>query len=618
MLKYLLALFISFFFLSVGYGQVLPTANLSIVKTAGAGPFLPDNLVTFTMTATNNGPDNAPGVVLTDLLPTGLTFVSAAAPTGQYDADSGVLSVGTLNTGASLTFTLVARITAPAGTVLRNTATVQGEVTDVNPANNSAAAQVAVVPVPASHTDLSVTKTITPGPYLVGDNVTYTVKARNTGTTPATGVAVADLLPPKLTLVQATGRPGTYAAATGTYAVGTLMPGDSATLTLVATINTSGLISNTATVTAGPGTPVDRNNTNNEAIRDICVLPAEPTRLEINSSELTRNVCTGQPAEFKVPVVSGALEYQYSFPAGFTIVRQLGSIIHVIPGPVGGNVTVTAVNACGSSSAITVPVTVSVIPPAPAVPTGPAAPCTGAEVVYTIPSVAQAAAYSWSLPAGWVIISGGTTPSVTVRVGDGAGNVEVKAANICGGGSTNAAAVNPVLTPPVPVIADSSNACAGLRYSVAPLAGDATYAWTVPDGWTISSGQGTAMIAVKAPDSKAAGTIAVVAQNGACASPPATFQALASRSNGLLDLPTAFSPNGDNQNDSYVIGNLEKYPDNDILIINRWGNQVFKQVNYQNNWVARDLNDGTYFYVLRVKACNNEQKIYRGYITVAR
>ena len=48
------------------------------------------------------------------------------------------------------------------------------------------------------------------------------------------------------------------------------------------------------------------------------------------------------------------------------------------------------------------------------------------------------------------------------------------------------------------------------------------------------------------------------------------------------------------------------------------GNQVFKQVNYQNNWSARELNDGTYFYVLRVKACNNEQKIYRGYITIAR
>jgi gliding motility-associated-like protein len=168
------------------------------------------------------------------------------------------------------------------------------------------------------------------------------------------------------------------------------------------------------------------------------------------------------------------------------------------------------------------------------------------------------------------------------------------------------------------VIADSSSACAGLRYAVAPLAGADTYTWTLPAGWTLESGQGSPLITVKAPDAQATGTITVVAQQGACAGPPATFPAVASRGNGLLDPPNAFSPNGDNQNDTYVIGNLEKFPDNDILIINRWGNQVFKQVNYQNNWAAKDLNDGTYFYVLRVKACNNEQKIYRGYITIAR
>lgn len=618
MVKYLLALFVSLSFFSFGYGQVLPSANLSITKTAGAGPYLPDNLVTFTIRVTNNGPNHATGVVLTDVLPPGLTFVSASATTGNYLSASGTLTVAALANGASVILTLVARIDAPAGSTIRNTASVVGGEPDPNPANNTANADIPVVAVPVPNTDLSVTKTISAGPYQAGDNIIYTVTATNNGPAAANNVSITDLLPPQLTFVQASVNPGpgTYNPATGIYTIGGLNAGASATLTITATINTSGPIINTATVTGGP---VDRNNTNNVAEQQICVLPAQPTRLEINGSALTRNVCTGTVAEFKVPVVSGALDYVYTFPAGFTVVRQLGSIITVIPGPAGGEVTVKAVNNCeGASTTLTVPVAVSALPPAPPVPAGPATPCSGTEVVYTIPPVAAVAAYAWSLPADWTIVSGGTTGSVTVRVGTQAGEVGIKAANTCGGGSSNALAVTPVLTPAQPQIADSSNACTGLRYVVAPVAGATTYTWTVPAGWTIESGQGSPAISVKVSDIKATGTISVVAQNGACASPPATYTAAASRADDQLHLPNAFSPNGDNQNDTYVIGNLDKFPDNDILIINRWGNQVFKQVNYQNNWSAKDLNDGTYFYVLRVKTCHNEQKIHRGYITIAR
>jgi uncharacterized repeat protein (TIGR01451 family)/gliding motility-associated-like protein len=615
MVKYLLALFVSLFFFRFGSAQVLPTANLSITKTAGAGPHLPENLVTFTIRVTNNGPDQASGVVVTDLLPPGLVFVSASATTGSYEPASGTLTAGAMANGATVTITLVARIVAPAGTTIRNTASVLGTEPDPNPANNTANAVLTVVPVPVSNTDLSVTKTISPGPYQTGDNITYTVTATNNGPAPATNVSVTDLLPPQLTFVQATANPGTYNPATGLYTIGPLSPGASATVTITATINTSGPIINTAAVT---GSPVDPNNINNVAVQQICLLPAQPTRLEINGSALNRTVCAGTVAEFKVPVVSGATDYIYIFPPGFALVRQLGSVITVTPGPVGGNVTVTAVNSCGNSTSLTVPVAVSALPETPAVPAGPAQPCSGAEVVYTIPPVAGVAGYGWSLPADWTIVSGETTASVTVRVGTQAGQVGVKAANACGGGSTNAFAVTPVRTPAQPQIADSSSACAGLRYVVAPVAGATNYAWTVPAGWTIESGQGSPAISVKVSDPKASGAISVVAQNGACASPPATYTANASRADNQLDLPNAFSPNGDDQNDTYVIGNLDKFPDNDILIINRWGNQVYKQVHYQNNWSAKDLNDGTYFYVLRVKACNNEQKIYRGYITIAR
>ncbi|MGV3638992.1 MAG: gliding motility-associated C-terminal domain-containing protein [Adhaeribacter sp.] len=615
MVKFLLSLFVSLFCFHLVQAQVQPSANLVITKTVSPGPYLPDNFLTFTLRVSNAGPDQASGVVVTDLLPAELAFVSATASAGNYLPASGAWTVNTLANGAAETLTLVARVKAPAGTTVRTSATVAATETDPNPANNTALVNLLVVEVPVPNTDLVLNTAISPAPYLAGDNLTYTVTVTNQGLVAATNVVVTDLLPAPLTFVQAAANPGAYNAATGLYTVGTLQPGASAALSLTATINTSGPVVHSASVT---GSPVDRDNTNNTHVLEVCVLPASPARLEINGSEQIRSVCTGETVEFKVPVVSGTQQYEYTFPPGFTVVRQLGSIITVRPGNQGGEVVVKTTNSCGSSQPLRVPVSVSVIPPPPAVPEGPAAPCSGSEAVYRIPAVADAAAYSWTLPADWSVLSGGTTTSVTVRVGATAGEVVAKAANVCGGGSTTALAVVPVLTPPQPQIADSSSACGGLRYAVAPQPGVSAYTWTVPDGWTITAGQGTAMITVQAPDAKARGTISVVGRQQDCSGPAASYQALASRGDNLLNLPNAFSPNGDNQNDTYVIGNLEKFPDNDILIINRWGNQVYKQVNYQNNWAATDLNDGTYFYVLRVKACNNEQKIYRGYITIAR
>ena len=86
------------------------------------------------------------------------------------------------------------------------------------------------------------------------------------------------------------------------------------------------------------------------------------------------------------------------------------------------------------------------------------------------------------------------------------------------------------------------------------------------------------------------------------------------------DIPVAtnsFSPNGDGINDYWVIGNLELYPDNELVIINRWGNEVLTVSNYRNDWDGSDLGEGTYFYILKVKVCD-EDKILDGYVTILR
>src|SRR5205823_567718 len=71
--------------------------------------------VTFTLTLTNDGPDAASGIAVTDLLPPGLSFQSATPGQGSYAGGSGVWSVGGLAAGASVTLALHATVDAGSG-----------------------------------------------------------------------------------------------------------------------------------------------------------------------------------------------------------------------------------------------------------------------------------------------------------------------------------------------------------------------------------------------------------------------------------------------------------------------------------------------------------------------
>ncbi|WP_169306843.1 gliding motility-associated C-terminal domain-containing protein [Pedobacter polaris] len=86
---------------------------------------------------------------------------------------------------------------------------------------------------------------------------------------------------------------------------------------------------------------------------------------------------------------------------------------------------------------------------------------------------------------------------------------------------------------------------------------------------------------------------------------------------GSLVIPNLFTPNGDGTNDVFEIRGLEHFAANDLLVVNRWGNEVFKQTNYKNTWAGEGLNEGTYFYVIRVKENqNSEWQVFKGYITL--
>src|SRR5690606_20384970 len=223
------------------------------------------------------------------------------------------------------------------------------------------------------------------------------------------------------------------------------------------------------------------------------------------SNNITGTPCAGQKeVVYTVGNVSGASALNWTVPAGWTIVSGQGTpSITVNVGSVSGNVTVVAANGCGSSQASTVAQAPSATPPpAPGSIAGNAIPCRGSSGnVYSVPVVAGATGYTWLVPAGWDIISGQNTNSITVMAGPSNGTISVTASNTCGAGTASTLAVTSATTvPPAagPITGDL-DVCinqTNLTYTIAPVANASAYTWTVPTGWTITSGNNTNTITV--------------------------------------------------------------------------------------------------------------------------
>src|SRR5437867_4410554 len=113
-------------------------ADLSLTVTDSPDPVMIGNAVTYSTLVINNGPANASGVRVTDTLPAGSSFVSAAASQGSCSQAGGVVtcSLGALNVGASARVT--ATVTAPNAGRLTNSVAVSGNEADLNSANNTA------------------------------------------------------------------------------------------------------------------------------------------------------------------------------------------------------------------------------------------------------------------------------------------------------------------------------------------------------------------------------------------------------------------------------------------------------------------------------------------------
>jgi len=84
-----------------------------------------------------------------------------------------------------------------------------------------------------------------------------------------------------------------------------------------------------------------------------------------------------------------------------------------------------------------------------------------------------------------------------------------------------------------------------------------------------------------------------------------------------IEVMNLATPNGDGVNDAFHIRNIDRYQDNELTILNRWGKKVVSQARFNNDIQMRNWQAGTYFYLLKI-SYGGSQRTYQGWIELVK
>jgi len=311
-----------------------PEADLSLSKVASPDPVLAGNDLTYAVTVTNNGPDDASSVTVRDDLPLELTFGSCNATGGGTCDGSGnnrTVTFESLPAGTSETILITARVrdSTPDGASVSNTALMTSLTSDPNSANDSDTVTVSVI----HRADLVMGKVASPDPVVAGASLTYTVTVTNNGPNAASSVTVTDTLPAELTFVSCNSTGGGVCGGTGnnrTVTFASLAAGVSATITIEATIGAATLhgatLSNTASATSAT---FDPNSANNSATATTAVI--NQADLGVTKTASASAVQVGTNVTYIITVANSAPNSALNatltdaLPPGLTFVSNSGA-----------------------------------------------------------------------------------------------------------------------------------------------------------------------------------------------------------------------------------------------------------------------------------------------------
>jgi gliding motility-associated-like protein len=144
--------------------------------------------------------------------------------------------------------------------------------------------------------------------------------------------------------------------------------------------------------------------------------------------------------------------------------------------------------------------------------------------------------------------------------------------------------------------------------NVTPAGGTTPYAYTWSDGQT----------AQNATQLQPGIYSLVVTDNNLC-NASFGFEILANLAECVI-IPNTFTPNNDDYNDTWVLGNLELYPNASVKVFNKWGNELFTSENAYTPWDGKQngnpLPSEVYYYIIELN--NPENNTYTGTLTIIR
>lgn len=240
--------------------NVIPKTDNKILKTSNRDSIDYGDTVVWTLNITNNGPNDATGVVVYDVLPEGLIWLNDDS-NGAYNPKTGVLTIGSLKVGETLIVNILTRVNATGDIV--NKANVTGNEFDIDLDNNYDEEQINV---PAA-VDVAVSKNVNVSNPNFGDLIMWNIIVFNYGPDDAHEVILREVFSESLIWIGDDSQ-GKYNPSSGIWNIGTLSKGESIELNIISKVNQTGNITNNVSVTSRE---FDINLTNNHDSEIIVV-----------------------------------------------------------------------------------------------------------------------------------------------------------------------------------------------------------------------------------------------------------------------------------------------------------------------------------------------------------
>lgn len=219
-------------------------ADLSVIKLINNSNPNYDDLIKWTIIVSNNGPNMATGVIVNDLLPKSVEYISSYLSKGFYNPVNGIWDVGNLNAGEKLQLNIVSKIVKTGD--ITNVVNVKGNEKDSNLTNNHFEKSVHVKPA----ADLSIEKSVSKQEVNINDLIEYVIEITNNGPDSAENIKVSELLNPNLKVISFESTKGNFNNTNNVLTIDSLAYGEKVRLTINAAANVWGKFENKVAISS--------------------------------------------------------------------------------------------------------------------------------------------------------------------------------------------------------------------------------------------------------------------------------------------------------------------------------------------------------------------------------